>query len=317
MSVFVSTVVLGLAWFAVVNLAVSVLCWTAGRSIPDRVAVNGRRSSRLLALRFLPVVSAIVASGVLFAPAHLRLEPANADERIGFIVIAMACAGGCLLFGSAWRATAMAFRSRHIAAIAARNETTAASGVVMADLPLLGGIALAGVLRPRVLIGERARQVLTAEELDVAIAHEVAHRHAGDNLTRALMACAPDFLGLTRTGRRIEGVWESEAECLADLQAVAGNADRAQHLASALVKVSRLVGGREISSPAWSLLHRPALLEVRVRLLLGALGRETASRSRLLASLAVCVAVTVIAAWAVGVPGELHHLTELALARFP
>ena len=180
---------------------------------------------------------------------------------------------------------------------------------MLTEVPLLPGVALAGVLRPRILIGSPARHLLTRGELDVALAHELAHQQSSDNLTRLLMHCAPDFLVGTRAARRIEELWAGEVECLADSAAVAGDRRRATRLASALIKIGRLASGGHEWSPHWSLLGRPALLELRIRRLISGAGVGPGSPRWLHAAGAIAVAA-VIAAWVIGLPTELHWLTE-------
>ena len=182
----------------------------------------------------------------------------------------------------------------------------------MTEVPLLPGIALAGIMRPRILVGAPARRLLSEDELDVALAHELAHQQNGDNLTRVLMRCTPDFLGGTRTARRLEALWAGEAECLADAAAVGASPARATHLASALVKIGRLAAGGPQWSPEWSALHHPALLELRVRRLVSGTTVEPGS-SRWFRVAAALSAVAVAAAWSLGLPTELHWLTERLL----
>ena len=178
----------------------------------------------------------------------------------------LAGSGLFLLLRAAYRSARAIRLTVKLAAVTPRRELRR-RGLRLLEVPGVPGVALAGIFRPRILIGTRARRVLTAAELDLAVAHEHAHRQAGDNLSRALMLCAPDFLGFVSEARRLERMWEAEAECLADAAAVNGNPLRATRLASALVKVARLGSGERTWSPGWSTFHQPALLELRVRLL--------------------------------------------------
>lgn len=312
MTVIASTAILGLAWFAVVNAVVSVVCWSCGRRISDGARGDVRRARMLVALRLAPVALAVVVSCLLFAPAHLRLEPADADERFGLAIV-LAAAGALLIARSAWRLCRIACASVRLrmATGVSRTET---GGVPSFDLPLLDGIALAGVFRPRLLIAPRVRQALTTAELDAAVAHELSHRRAGDNLTRVLMHCAPDFLSLTPQAARLDRLWAAEAECLADARAAQGRADRAGDLALALIKIARLGPAERVSSPAWSSFHEPTLLETRVRLLVNCPAPvDERSGHRL----AMGVAAVIALAWAAGVPRQLHLLSEVLLSRMP
>src|SRR5262249_19691951 len=131
----------------------------------------------------------------------------------------------------------------------------------------LPGVSLAGILRPRILIGSATLAALTSDELDVAISHEVAHRRSRDNFKRFLIFCAPYVLGWLPAARWLEDGWQAEAECLADALAVGGDEMRAVVLASALVKVARLTRPASVplASVAWSAFHVPTLLELRIR----------------------------------------------------
>jgi beta-lactamase regulating signal transducer with metallopeptidase domain len=178
------------------------------------------------------------------------------------------------------------------------------------------GVSLAGVFKPRVLIGPEVARELTSAELDVAIAHELAHRDAGDNVTRASMMCAPDFFGGSRRARHLETTWHEAAESLADARAVDGDRVRALHLASALVKVARLSASATTRpQPAWSTLNDPSLLERRVRRLVsGALTLAVPGNRGI--AWALLTAVGVIAA----VPlfaGSLHRFTEYLVRLLP
>ena len=317
MSVLMSTVILGMAWFAALNAAASLIAVIVSGRISGRIEARAGRARRLLALRCLPFAFATTVTLGLFVPAHLRLEPPNPDERFGFLPLGLAVAGVVLLATAAWKSARLAIAAARLGIYA--TQPIAKRGVApLVEIPLFHGIALAGVLRPRVLIGFPARQALTAAELEVAVAHELAHQEARDNLTRVLMLCLPDFFGFTPAARRIEQLWGGEAECLADARAVAGNPERATRLASALVKVARLatVEDRALASPGWSTFHHSELLETRVRLLVeGAPAHGPVGRS--MPIVVLCLLVVVAAAWLAGLPQELHWFTEEALAFLP
>src|SRR6185436_17340222 len=238
-------------WFAAINLVVSVVVWFVSRRCHDSLTADPWRARRLLALRLAPAFVSLAVVAVLFMPAHLWLEPAKADERIGFVPMILAVSGLALLLRAACRSAQAIRRTVRLAAVRPHRELRR-GGLRLLEVPGLRGVALAGIFRPRILIGTRARRVLTSAELDLAVAHEQAHRQAGDNLSRALMLCAPDFLGFFTEARRLERMWEAEAECVADAAAVNGNPVRATRLASALVKVARLASGERTWSPGWS-----------------------------------------------------------------
>jgi beta-lactamase regulating signal transducer with metallopeptidase domain len=177
------------------------------------------------------------------------------------------------------------------------------------------GVSLAGVIAPRILIGRDVVRELTPAELDVAIAHELAHREAFDNLVRWAMLCAPDFFGHSIRARRLEADWHEAAESLADARAVRGDRVRAVHLASALVKVAKLAarGPRTTAIPAWSTLNDPPLLERRVRCLLSEAPPSLAPRApRLRMTLTLVVGlVGAVPAAAESIHRVTEHLVNL------
>jgi hypothetical protein len=311
-----STVLLGLAWFAAVNVVVSAGAWLAARHVvkPGRTAPG----AVLLVLRLLPACTAILFVALVFVPAHLRFEPAESDERFGLILSSLAVLGVWMLARSAWRllqVSAAARRARLwmllVPVESAAGDTYEVSG--------FAGVSLAGVLRTRILIGSSARVTLTPEELDLAIAHEHAHRRSLDNLKRCAMFCAPDVFGGSAVAARIEERWRAEAEREADVRAVAGDERRAVHLASALVKVARLgtQSGGGLSSPLWSTFNEPPLLEIRVRSLVSACSRPQ-PRRRLLQCVAMTLAASTAAfIWFADTSHDVHLLTEAFVAVLP
>jgi beta-lactamase regulating signal transducer with metallopeptidase domain len=166
-------------------------------------------------------------------------------------------------------------------------------------------------------VGRAARLALTAAELETAVAHELAHRRAHDNLKRFLMLCAPDLFSATPAAERLESAWRAEAECLADGVAAGPDQERAATLASALVKVARLEHDRQtLCSPAWSTFYEPGILESRVRRLVAS-ERPDHIRRRRSWPMLVGVAAAAAGTWLSGVPAALHGLTELAIQILP
>jgi beta-lactamase regulating signal transducer with metallopeptidase domain len=175
------------------------------------------------------------------------------------------------------------------------------------EAPGFRGISLVGVLGPTIVVGRSAREVLSEGELDVAIAHEQAHRRAGDNLARVATYCAADLFGATRTAKGLEEAWRAASERRADAAAAGGDAHRATLLASALVKVARLAPAP--AAPIWSSFHEARLLDLRVRSLLQPAPALAAAGSWRLASI-VLACFVLAAAWLLALPADLHELTE-------
>jgi len=286
MTMATRSLVLALAWFAAVNASASILSWMLATGLSSR---RQREKSRLLlSIRLFPAIASIVFVGALFLSVLVR-SSARALETLRI--------GRRLRIGE-------------------RRSTV--DIVDVHEVDGLKGVSLAGVFRARILIGPSVAHELSSAELEVAVAHELAHRQAFDNLARWAMLCAPDFFGSSRAARRVEQDWHAAAESLADARAVRGDSLRAVHLASALVKVARLAaqGPAAPPVPAWSTLNDPPLLERRVRrLVTGAVPLATSGRPRI-----VPAAVTLGASLLVAVPafaGMVHRLTETLVNLLP
>ena len=312
METVIRAVVLALAWFVAVNAIASVVTWSIGHALP---ALRQRGQPHLLLLvRLFPAVASLLFVGAIFLPSHWAMEPRDANETLGLAWYGLAAAGAWLLGRSAACAASVARTGRRLRA-GARRAAVAIADVHEVDG--VSGVSLAGLFRTRVLIGPAITGCLSAAELEVAVAHELAHRDAFDNLARWGMRCAPDVLGHTGVARRLEEAWHAAAEARADTRAIGGDTLRAVHLASALVKVARLGTDRAVAplSTVWSTLHDAALLEWRVRRLVsGAVPTEGPRHSR---AVAAVILFTILLAAALTVSGTVHRLTETLVRLLP
>jgi hypothetical protein len=313
MSDLYNAVLLALAWFTALNAVLSALVWVLGRHLPLR-----RRASPggLLALRLLPAGASLLFVAGIFAPAHWRFEPRGGDESFGIGVHLLAVAGALILAKAAGRAAGAARAGWGLRACESLPRLEAVGGFEVFEVDGLAGVSLAGVLRPRILVGLAVRETLTRDELDAAVAHEVAHGASRDNWKRLAVYCAPDFFGHTVTARRLEVAWSAAAECQADARAVAGDRGRAVDLASALVKVARLGAHASPRSPAWSMLHDEPLLAARVHRLLCVQLPAWSDTRRWPAAMSGLGIVAGLAAGFVAAY-ELHLLTELLAHALP
>lgn len=306
-----NAVVLSLAWFAAVNAVVSAVAWLLSGLATQ--PYKPRTAGTLLCLRLMPAGVSLLFVAAVFAPVHWRFEPRGMDESFGVMLYVLAATGGALILRTAYRVAAVAHAGWRLRACEAlpriASEQAEPTGVY--EVRGLIGVSLAGLLRPRILVGPEVRATLTDAELQAAVAHELAHRAALDNLKRCAMFCAPDMFGHTAAARRLEQRWSAAVEWQADARAVQGDASRAVHLASALVKVARLTTSSTAwVSPAWSTLHDAPLLESRVRRLLG--GRAPSAECPSWQRTVAIAMIVVVGAIAVGAAGgrSLHLLTE-------
>lgn len=256
MSEVLFTVVLALAWFGAVNVLVSALAAAGAWLTERRVFGLGATAAPgvLLALKLLPAVSSLLFTVAVFLPAHWIFEPKGVEESLGYTLVALGALGAAVLAMAGRRALRDSRATRDLSHDWERRAVGPRQ-FLDGTLPVYGVegpapvIALAGLRRPRVYVAEPVLGAFSEEELDVSLAHEVAHRDAHDNLKRLLAACAPDVLSLWAVGRRLEHRWRAAAEFAADAAAVSGSEERAVSLASALLKVARLTPALRAASP--------------------------------------------------------------------
>jgi Zn-dependent protease with chaperone function len=232
---------LALAWLLALNVVTTLAAaWAARRATADRRA---RTPAFWLALRLAPAGASIAFALFVFAPSYWRYEPRNLGEAFDLTIALFAIAGAALVAASAarglaaWRAAARRARAwkRMSRPLALDNAPLPAFAVETAA-PMM---ALAGILRPRLIVTRGVLEALTAEELRAAVAHELGHRRAWDNLKRLAMRAAPDLLRFSAVAAALESRWASAAEHAADRHAC-GDARARCALASALVKIARL-----------------------------------------------------------------------------
>jgi Peptidase family M48 len=264
------------ASFFVLNLAVSLLVRISSKSaLRFAESVTPRGAARfLLALRLLPFALALLFVGLLCVPSYLWLEPTATAERVGVFCVALGFLGAATWFLSIARTALSLIASlRHILLCRSAGQETRIAWksslvlLVEAETPLL---AMSGLLRPQLLISHSVLRNLSAEELDAALSHELAHRTARDNAKRFLLLLAPDILPFVRPLQSLERSWSTFAEWAADDQATSGDPRRALSLAAALVHVARMGSSPPLPYLSTSLLACDRDLSARVDRLLHA-----------------------------------------------
>jgi hypothetical protein len=314
---YLSTVILTLAWFSTLNIMSSALVWLIVRELRRFPRFPQPGVQWLFALRVAPsAVSLIFALGV-FLPVHWLYEGREGSEYFGALLWFLALFAVALIAGSAWRVVVALRACRRL-----RRTWVGPIGqrrAIVSDCEM-PGMSLAGIVRTTIVVGRQVREALTREELEVAVAHEVAHRQSWDNAKRFVIFASPDVLRFTRAANELEQDWCAEVECLADARAVDGDASRATNLASALVKVARLVRATSGAVPAgslWSTFYEEALLEQRVRRLVS--GPAVPARLSWLLSLGAATAVfeTIALIWFADIPRTVHFMTEVLVGLLP
>jgi Zn-dependent protease with chaperone function len=317
---FVHGATLALAWFLAANVALSV----GVAAIAGRLSLR-RNAPLLLALRLLPAAASLLFVALVFVPSYLKFEPRDFAEGFDLTLTLAAAAAAAMLLGAGGQATLAWWR----AVGRSRAWTAGARPLVFdgvripayridVDQPVM---ALAGIVRARLLVTRGLIEALTPEELSASVAHEIGHHRAWDNLKRLAMRGAPDLLGWTRAGRRLEHAWAAAAEHHADEGASAGP-DRSARLAlaSALVKVARLMPApSSIVEPISTLMGGGEIASRVARLLDDTpLNTGTATHRRLSSRIAVALTVAVSLAIVYGpLLAAVHRATEVVVHHLP
>jgi beta-lactamase regulating signal transducer with metallopeptidase domain len=260
----------------------------------------------LLMLRLLPTGLSALVVAILCVPGYLLFEPRAASEEVSIACAAAALFGAAILASAVYNAIAALLVSRQYLRRCAGIESTLHGEKVHVS-PHSAGLALAGIVHPRLLISEQAAAQLSTEELAVALRHERAHRDSRDNLKRLLILLAPAIFPALRT---LEQAWAKYAEWTADDRATAGDPEHSLALASALVRVARLQSGLPMPRLVTSLVEADEDLSLRVdRLLHPASAAPRNFRAELVALSGL--ALIVIVAMNPAALRVVHQLLEL------
>jgi len=250
--------------YCALSLAVCLSWQRIWQSIQQQPA--HRIADFLFALRIFPLLLAAVVTAVFTVPSFLLLEPRSIDEPIGAIPLALGlCGAGLAIFGVVNATIAMRKASRAVSGWTngARALKTEIPVPVLRISPALPAVAATGIVRSRVLLSGAAESVLTADELQAALSHEVAHVRRRDNLKKLLFR----FVAFPGTCA-LETAWLEATEMAADDVAIS-SASEALDLAAALIKLSRLGAIEPPVDLTAALVHSPAsIVNARVERLL-------------------------------------------------
>ncbi len=295
------------AFFLLYIFVAALAAWIAPAAILRYKTMRPRRAARLLlTLRLLPSAFATLVVVTLCVPSYFRFEPRAAEEEVGIACAAAAILGVAICALALYRTLSALIRS-FLYVRRSGGFQSSIEGETVWIVPQNAGLALAGILHPRLLISERAMTELSSDQLAVALRHERAHQLSRDNLKRLFILLTPPIFPGMRT---LEQAWVKCAEWAADDRATEGDANRSLSLAAALVRVARLQSGRRMPFLVASLVEADEDLSMRVDRLLDAAPAYEANLRREIAPFAV--ALLLIAGIAVN-PGAqrlVHQLLE-------
>lgn len=286
------------------------------------------QAQALFALRIFPGLVAVVCVVALLLPAYLAHEPRHKAEEVSWKLGALALLSAAGLLLAVWRGIAAWKATRNLTADWLSNSEPVA--LEQASVPAFRlnhsfpVIAVVGWIRPRLFIAGQLFDSLTPQELSAAIAHECGHLSARDNLKRTLLRICRDVLTIVPCGRSLDREWVAVSEVAADDFAARKGGAVALDLASALVKIARMIpdGQRPAMPASVSLLGEDiGSINQRVRRLTRRIGlcqEPSATESLISTSLWLPFGATLAAAVAIAAESSLlssvHHLIEIAVS---
>ena len=216
------------------------------------------RAEILFVMRIGPPVIAIVAIAAFMIPSYLAYEPYGTDESVSWKLGLLATLSAVGVGLAVWRGvrTWLATRSllKDWLAASTRVELEAINVptyILEHSFPV---IAVVGAIRPRLFIASHVFESLSPEELTAAVAHECGHLAARDNFKRSVMRVSRAALLLIPCGRSLDRAWSEASESAADEHAAQQSSLVALNLASALVRIARMIpsGQRQVIPAAVS-----------------------------------------------------------------
>ena len=204
------------------------------------------RAEILFVMRIGPPVIAIVSIAAFMIPSYLTYEPYTTKETVGWKLgglAAISAIGVALAFSRgfrSWRATRSLLKQwlSNSTRINLEGVTVPTYILQQHSFPI---IAVVGALRPRLFIARQVLDSLSEEELAAAISHEYGHLAAQDNFKRSVMRISRAALLIIPCGRWLDRAWSESSESAADEHAAQRSSHVALNLASALVRIARMI----------------------------------------------------------------------------
>ncbi len=199
----------------------------------------------LFVMRIGPPVIAIISIGAFMIPSYLIYEPHTTDEsvswKLGLLAALSAIGVGLAILRGlrSWLATRSLLKNWLATSTAIELDgISVPTYVFQHSFPI---IAVVGAFRPRLFIADHVLESLSGEELAAAVAHEYGHLVAHDNFKRAVMRVSRAALLLIPCGRSLDRTWSEASESAADEYAAQQSSFVALNLASALVRIARMI----------------------------------------------------------------------------
>jgi len=213
------------------------------------------RAEILFVMRIGPPVLAIVAIAAFMIPSYLVYEPQASGESVSWKLGLLATLSAIGVGLAISRGIRTWFATRRLLKDWLANSTQielegigVPTFVLQHRFPI---IAVVGAIRPRLFIADHVLESLSAEELAAAVSHECGHLAAHDNFKRSVMRVSRAGLLLIPCGRSLDRAWSEASESAADEHAAQQSSLVALNLASALVRIARMIpNGQRQEIPA-------------------------------------------------------------------
>jgi beta-lactamase regulating signal transducer with metallopeptidase domain len=291
--------------------AVVMLCWRrlAAAALHD--------ADRLFRWRLAPTAAACVVS-LLGAVAFARFEPRAGLERTGFLLLWLAAMTVAIVCTSVVKLAAWHVSTRRaLHNWMTSGESTVLPGtsipvsIVVSPFPI---VAVVGIVRPQMIVARCVLDACSTDEMRAIVAHEGWHVRRRDNAIRALLAALPDVLTWLPFSQRVGRQWHEAAERAADDAAVRSLPAGRLHLASALLRVARLVPPQHppVAMPVTAL-YRGENIEARVRHILD----ESTAPASARPATQLLISVTLVIGLCLLVLHPIHELVETAVSYLP
>lgn len=237
---------LALAAFVSVYALASLAAFAAWWSVHQRLArwSAATRVYVCLGLRTGPVLVAGCFVAILIVPAWIAHEPVPSAEPVTWSLVAVATCGATLIAAGMVRTARSIIATRRTSTAWSRRATILrVEGfdecifAIEHPFPLLATI---GTLRPRMFAARHLLAALDRDELAAAIRHELAHRSHYHSLKSLVMRFSRFVLPFA-VPAPVDRAFACAIEEQADAKASGGEAASSLALASALVKIARLV----------------------------------------------------------------------------
>jgi Zn-dependent protease with chaperone function len=240
-------ITLVLALLLTINATATMLAAGLGRLFRPLLRKCSARTCAeiLFVMRIGPPVLAIIAIVVFMIPSYVAYEPHATNEsvtwKLGLPATLSAIGVGLAIWRGlrSWLATRSLLKDWRAASTRVELEAiTVPTFILQHSFPL---IAVVGALRPRLFIASHVFESLSQEELVAALAHEYGHLAARDNFKRSVMRVSRAALLIIPCGRSLDRAWSEASESAADEYAAQKSSLVALNLASALVRIARMI----------------------------------------------------------------------------